>query len=134
MCECGDNLEACRSAWDDCLVVEFADPEYGVVHHFTVAAFMLQHPSRLSASGWDEIAALLRRFVAGLTPEAARREVGARRREQSLVRGVSRDLDGLTWTRRVSGVRRETPKVYGDDIRAWAEATLADIDRFAPHL
>ncbi len=126
-CECGDDLAVCRAAWDECGAVELGDPTYYAVHHLMVSSFMAQHPGRLSASGWDEVAALLARFVAGLTPEAARREVGARRREQSLVRGEPKHLDGVRWTRRISGVSRDTAEAYCADIRAWAESTVLDI-------
>src|SRR5690606_10340024 len=72
LCECGADRAACEAAWGDCLQREFTDPAYGAVHHLTVAAYHVQHGSRLSCEGWHVVREQLRRFVDGVTPEEAR--------------------------------------------------------------
>jgi hypothetical protein len=50
--ECGAPNAACATRFDECLVLEFSNAGYGAVHHLTVAAYMLQHSSKLTREGW----------------------------------------------------------------------------------
>lgn len=47
---------------------------YGAIHHLTVPAYMLQHPSRYSREGWLEARRLLAAFLAGKAPAEVRRQ------------------------------------------------------------
>ena len=61
--ECGAPDSACEACFNECLVKEFEDAAYGVVHHLTVAAYMLQHSSKLTREGWLHERNLLREFL-----------------------------------------------------------------------
>jgi len=64
--ECGAKATPevnCETFFNECLAQEFVDPGFGEVHHLTVAAYMLQHSSRLSETGWLATRHLLREFL-----------------------------------------------------------------------
>lgn len=50
--ECGAADNLCKSRFDEFLALEFSDMGYGTVHNLTVAAYMIQHSSKLSLEGW----------------------------------------------------------------------------------
>ena len=68
--ECGAPDNACKDRFDEFLVLEFTDPGYGAVHHLTVAAYMLQHSSRLTPEGWLYERELLKEFLLENKPPA----------------------------------------------------------------
>ena len=60
--ECGAKSTpeiSCQTIFDECLIKEFTEPDFGAVHHLTVAAYMLQHSSKLSREGWLSMRQLL---------------------------------------------------------------------------
>jgi hypothetical protein len=77
--ECGAPWTAednCTQRYHRFLALELSNPEYGVVHHLTVATYMLQHPSQLSLQGWQAMREQLRQFLdEGLRPEEARARI-----------------------------------------------------------
>ncbi|HEY3311081.1 MAG TPA: DUF5946 family protein [Anaerolineales bacterium] len=133
--ECGASSPhelICSAVFDECLVREFVDPAFGIVHHLTVATYMLQHSSKLSSQGWISMRQLLREFlVERKSPLEVRRQnrdvVDSGRRKWKI-----RSNDGLakisrtTWTKTILDVRMTTPEVYCADITAWAKAALKD--------
>lgn len=136
--ECGaprTEDDGCRDRFDRCLVREFTDPAYGTVHHLTVAAFMLQHPSRLSRPGWLAMRDLLGRFLRdGVSPAEV---VAAGRRDASLVFGAGRSWRltggppvvlpaGFAWTQTIPDTADAPPDAYAAAITGWAEAVLGD--------
>ncbi|MCV7130278.1 hypothetical protein H7I42_25395 [Mycolicibacterium vanbaalenii PYR-1] len=40
-------MEACEAQFQECLDRGYSDPDYGVVHHLTVGAYMLSHGRQL---------------------------------------------------------------------------------------
>jgi hypothetical protein len=68
--ECGALGDACEARYQACLVKEFTDAQYGAVHHLTVAAYMLQHSSRLTPEGWLYEREILREFLLENKPPA----------------------------------------------------------------
>lgn len=133
--ECGaleSEEQSCRAAFDESLVLEFTDPEYGVVHHLTVAAYMLQHSSKLSRAGWLYMRQLLREFLVENKPPAeVRKQYGAR------VDGKNRDwkitsrddkpvIVQVVWTKTILDVRKQSADLYCLDITTWARAVLDD--------
>lgn len=133
--ECGASLPdelSCSGVFDECLVKEFTDPEYGAVHNLTVAAYMLQHSSKLSRQGWLSTRQILREFlVDGKSPREVRRQnrdmVDSSKRKWKI-----KSEDGLAkippiiWTKTILDVRLTNPEVYCADINAWAKAALKD--------
>jgi len=68
--ECDAAEAACESRFHECLGFEFEDPGYGAVHHLTVAAYLLQHSSKLSREGWLHERELLKEFLVENKPPA----------------------------------------------------------------
>lgn len=142
--ECGAPRAAddsCRERFDRCLAREFSDPAYGAVHHLTVAAYVLQHPSRLSRPGWLAMRDLLSRFLReGVAPAEV---VSAGRRDASLVFGAGRSWRftsgsavelpaGFAWTQTIPDAADEPSDAYGAAITGWAGAVLEDALRLEP--
>lgn len=133
--ECGGQLtaeETCTDRYHACMALELTDPAYGAVHHFTVPAYMLQHPSQLSADGWQAMAQILHEFlVAGVSPARMRQLIQQQQKTQrksfSLVKGRGAERPSWTWRKTIMDVRLDNPDVYCADIRAWAEAVHNDI-------
>ena len=68
--ECGAPDSLCQERFDEFLVLEFTDAGYGAVHHLTVAAFMVQHSSKMTREGWLFERNLLREFLIENKPPA----------------------------------------------------------------
>jgi hypothetical protein len=60
----------CKERFDEFLMLEFTDAGYGSVHHLTVAAYMLQHSSKLTREGWLHERELLKKFLVENKPPA----------------------------------------------------------------
>ena len=129
--ECG--ALDCQIYFDEFLVLEFTDAGYGSVHHLTVAAYMLQHSSKLTREGWLHERELLREFLVENKPPAF-----IRKQNKDLVDSgkrtfkiKSRDgkpvINKSTWTKTILEVRTESAEVYCADVTAWAWAVLEDV-------
>jgi hypothetical protein len=128
--ECGATDALCKSRFDEFLVLEFTDADYGAVHHLTVAAYMLQHSSKLTHEGRLHMRGLLREFlVENKPPEFVRKQnkdlVDSGRRKFKIT-----SKDGLpvihktTWTKTILDVRTENAEAYCADVSDWARAVL----------
>jgi len=131
--ECGALDALCETRFDEFLVLEFTDAGYGIVHHLTVAAYMLQHSSKLTREGWLHERELLREFLVEKKPPAF-----IRKQNKDLVDSGKRKFkitskDGLpvinktTWTKTILDVRTENGEVYCEDVTAWARSALEDV-------
>lgn len=132
--ECGALETLCQTRFDEFLVLEFTDAGYGAVHHLTVAAYMLQHSSKLTREGWLHEQELLREFLVENKPPAF-----IRKQNRDLVDSGKRTFkiksrDGLpfinksSWTKTILDVRSEHAEVYCADVNAWAMAVLEDAE------
>lgn len=133
--ECG--AVDCQTRFDEILVLEFTDAGYGAVHHLTVAAYMLQHSSKLTREGWLHERELLREFlVENKSPAFIRKQnkdlVDSGKRTFKI---KSRDgnpvINKSTWTKTILDVRVESAEVYCADVFAWARAVLDDAETIA---
>jgi len=131
--ECGAPDNLCQTRFDEFLVLEFTDAGYGAVHHLTVAAYMLQHSSKLTREGWLHERELLREFLIENKPPAF-----IQKQNKDLVDSGKRKFkiksrDGLpvinktTWTKTILDVRVENAQIYCEDVTAWARSTLEDV-------
>ena len=116
------------------MALELTNPDYGAVHHFTVPAYMLQHPSRLSADGWQAMAQILHEFLVDGVSSARMRQLiqqqqKTRPKSFSIVKGSPAERPSWTWTTTIMAVRLEDPALYCADVRAWAEAVHYDIQQ-----
>src|SRR5688500_12381923 len=130
-CSAPDNL--CQTRFDEFLVLEFTDAGYGAVHHLTVAAYMLQHSSKLTREGWLHERELLREFLIANKPPAF-----IRKQNKDLVDSGKRKFkiksrDGLpvinktTWTKTILDVHTGNAEIYCEDVTAWASSVLEDV-------
>jgi len=135
--ECGAPEILCKPRFDEFLVLEFTDAGYGVVHHLTVAAYMLQHSSKLTREGWLHMRGLLREFLVENKPPAF-----IRRQNRDLVDSGKRKFkiaskDGVpiinksAWMKTILDVRTGNAEVYCEDVTAWAKSVLEEAELIA---
>lgn len=133
--DCGAPDNSCEPRFHEFLVKEFEDAGYGAVHHLTVAAYMLQHSSKLTREGGLHERELLREFLVENKPPAF-----IRKQNKDLVDSGKRKFkikskDGLpvinktAWTKTILDVRMENAEVYGEDVTAWARSALAESEK-----
>lgn len=135
--ECGalDNL--CQARFDEFLILEFTDAGYGAVHHLTVAAYMVQHSSKMTREGWLFERALLGEFlVENKLPAYIRKQnkdvvdSGKRKFRIKSKTGVP-VIDKMTWQKTILDVRAEDAEVYCEDINAWARSVLEEAEEIS---
>jgi len=135
--ECGAPEGLCQSRFDEFLVLEFTDVAYGAVHHLTVAAYMVQHSSKLTREGWLHECELLREFLLANKPPAF-----IRKQNKDLVDSGKRTFkikskDGLPvinktrWSKTILDIRPENAEVYCADVTAWASSVLEEAEAIA---
>ena len=135
--ECGAPEILCKPRFDEFLVLEFTDAGYGVVHHLTVVAYMLQHSSKLTREGWLHMRGLLREFLVENKPPAF-----IRRQNRDLVDSGKRKFkiaskDGVpiinksAWMKTILDVRTGNAEVYCEDVTAWAKSVLEEAELIA---
>ena len=104
--------ESCQDRFNLSQIKEMEQPAYYIVHHLSVACYLLQHN--------DE-----------LTPAMARQRYGEKfdsgHRTWSVTRGAKLPgVENIAWTRTIADVRLDTAEGYCADVRRWAESVLAD--------
>jgi hypothetical protein len=131
--ECGAADNLCQTRFDEFLVLEFTDAGYGAVHHLTVAAFMVQHSSRMTREGWLYERDLLKEFlIENKPPQLIRKQIkdtvdsGKRTFKFKSKTGVP-VIDQTTWTKTILDVRAENAEIYREDIEVWARSVLEDV-------
>jgi hypothetical protein len=133
--ECGAPDSACEPRFNECLALEFSDAAYGVVHHLTVAAYMLQHSSKLTREGWIYERNLLKEFLVENKPPAF-----IRQQNKDLVDSGKRTFkikstDGMpvigktAWTKTILDIRMGNAEDYCEDVTAWARSVLEDVKK-----
>jgi Family of unknown function (DUF5946) len=123
------DVEDCEAKFHECLVHDFTDPDYGVVHHLTVGAYMLQHNVYT-----DEIASAMADFVLrhlGEPPsEAEKHTIRARTDGAQRVtrRGSAPPIAPPGgWAMTIGEVDLGSGETYQNTVRAWAAAVASAI-------
>jgi hypothetical protein len=130
--ECGAPGTACAEQFNECLALEFTDAGFGAVHHLTVAAYLLQHSSRLTRQGWIYERDLLKEFlIENQSPEFVRSRnkdllESGKRRFNLRSRGGSPVIGRTAWTKTIMDVCTQDAFTYCADVTAWARSTLID--------
>lgn len=130
--ECGASDNLCQTRFDEFLVLEFTDAGYGAVHHLTVAAYMVQHSSKMTREGWLFERDLLKEFlVENKSPEYIRKQnkdvIDSRERKFKIKSKTGLPvIDKTTWKKTILDVRAENAEVYREDITAWARSVLEE--------
>jgi hypothetical protein len=131
--ECGATETLCKTRFDEFLVLEFTNTGYGAVHHLTVAAYMLQHSSKLTREGWLHMRELLSEFIVEKKPPSFIRKQNRDLVDSGKRKFKIRSKDGepvvnkITWTKTILDVHMENVSVYCDDVTAWAKSALEDV-------
>jgi len=132
--ECGAPDSLCKERFDEFLVLEFTDAGYGAVHHLTVAAYMVQHSSKMTREGWLFERNLLKEFlVENKLPEFIRKQnkdvvdSGKRKFKIKSKTGIP-VIDKTTWMKTILDVRTENAEAYREDINAWARSVLEEAE------
>ena len=132
--ECGASNNLCQVRFDEFLILEFTDAGYGAVHHLTVAAYMVQHSSKLTREGWLFERGLLREFLVENKPPSYIRKqnkdiVDSGKRKFKI---TSRDgkpvINKMTWSKTILDVCAENAELYCEDITAWAKSVLEEAE------
>jgi hypothetical protein len=133
--ECGAPDQLCQARFDEFLILEFTDAGFGAVHHLTVAAYMVQHSSKMTPEGWKYERDLLREFIVEKkTPATIRKQIkdtvdsGKRTFKFKSKTGVP-VIHKTTWTKTILDVRAENAEIYREDINAWAESVLEEAEK-----
>jgi hypothetical protein len=130
--ECGAHAGACEPRFNEFLAIEFSNPAYGAVHHLTVAAFMLQHSSKLTREGWLYERELLKKFLVNKVLPTKMRELmrdvvdSGKRRFKIASRSGQAVIAKTTWDRTIMDVSTETADRYCEDIASWAASVLQE--------
>lgn len=133
--ECGAAVSACETRFHECLALEFSDVAYGAVHHLTVAAYMLQHSSKLTREGWLYERKLLREFlVENKVPTFIRQQnkelVDSGKRTFKI---NSRDgkpvISKCEWTMTILDIQMDNIQGYCEEVTAWAKSVLEDAEK-----
>lgn len=133
--DCGAVELQCEAQFHRFLALEYSDAAYGAVHHLTVAAYMLQHSSKLTAEGWLFERDLLKRFLeTAASPSEMRRQIASDadsgRRTFKIRSKDGRPLfDRPAWKSTIMDVRDGGPQDYCSDVTNWARATLVDSEQ-----
>jgi len=131
------DAQTCEEIYGQFLSLEFVDPGYGAVHHLTVPAYMLQHPSRLSRLGWIVVRERLCGFLTGKLDIATLKAHNNHRFAQPKKGGsLKPNRDSLSipahiWSLTIASVSSADATTYQGDIRRWAEAIVVDSSKIA---
>lgn len=122
--------ETCEDRFNAGQAREMTDPASFAVHHLSVPCFMLQH-NRYSRAGWIQVRQMLARFLAGLTPNEARRDrrkaVDSGNRTYSFTKGPKlAGVESIIWAHTIADVRLDTAEHYCADVREWAAHIVRD--------
>lgn len=135
--ECGAPDNRCQTRFDEYLILDFTHAGYGTVHHLTVAAYMVQHSSRLTREGWLFERELLRQVLLENKPPAAIRkqikdtvDSGKRKFKIKSKTGLA-FINKSTWMKTILDVRAENAETYCKDITAWAKSVLEEAEGLA---
>jgi hypothetical protein len=135
--ECGAPDSTCEARFHECLALEFSDAAYGAVHHLTVAAYMLQHSSKLTREGWLHERNLLKEFLVENKPPAY-----IRQQNKDLVDSGKRTfkiksigkvpvINKATWKKTVLDIRLGNAEDYCEDVTTWARSVLEEAEGIA---
>ena len=130
--ECGAPDNLCQTRFDEFLALEFTDASYGAVHHLTVAAYMVQHSSKMTPEGWLFERNLLREFLIENKPPAYIRkqnkdvvDSGKRKFKIKSKTGVP-VISKTSWKQTILDVRTDNAELYCEDINTWAKSVLEE--------
>lgn len=133
--ECGAANNGCEDRFHECLAKEFEDVVYGTVHHLTVAAYMLQHSSKLTREGWLHERNLLKGFLVENKSPAYTRQQNKDLVDSGKRTFKIKSTDGVpviaktTWTKTILDIQMDNIEGYCEEVTAWAKSVLEDAEK-----
>jgi len=133
--ECGAPDNACEARFNECLALEFSDAAYSTVHHLTVAAYLVQHSSKLTREGWLYERNLLKEFLVKNKPPAFIRQqnrdlVDSGKRTFKIKSKDGKPVINMTeWTRTILDIQMEKAETYCVSVMDWAKSVLEDTEK-----
>lgn len=135
--ECGaiyNDQRACESVFNEFLLLEMTDAEYGAVHLLTVACYMIQH-GQYSDEALVWIEQRLRDYLEkGIPTEQIRRNAAQETGQDRRTWKVTRPENGppqakIPWSMTIIDValRYSDADSYRDLVRRWASRTLSEM-------
>ena len=130
--ECGAAMRdglSCREQYEAVLALEYENPvAFGAVHHLTVPAYSVQHPSGYTPEAIDWMLNLLEGFLEqGVSPGAMREQnrdsMDSGQRSFKLTRPPA-PPKLVEWPLTINSVYGVGLDVYAGRVRAWAQAAL----------
>lgn len=133
--ECGSiwrEGESCTDHFQQMLYWEFERPEIGIVHHYMVLCYHMQHPSLYSPETLAGSKQMLADFLAGVTPQQMRQQIGDRvdsGKRKFKITGTP-DSHGayahpVQWTMMAADVVARGIDAYIDSVNEWARSVYA---------
>jgi len=135
--ECGAILpegHTCQTIFNECLILEYANPEYGQVHFLTVSCFMIQH-GRYSDEALAWIRGKLQIYLEQqLTNEQLRRLVAIGMSNSTHTWKILRQPDAdplpeIAWSMTIADLvpAMQDATTYCEKIKQWANITLNEM-------
>ena len=138
--ECGapiDDGKECRDYLNEMIAWDFADFNgVGKIHHLTVLAYNLQHPSVYSQKGLENAKASLQEFI--LNPSSFQKHDKVNRKNLSSdvrdwkITGTLEDRGVYSmqphWTILASDVVKDGLGAYVDNVKKWSESVLSALE------
>jgi hypothetical protein len=132
--ECGAPGSICETRFNEFLVMEFTDADFGAVHHLTVATYMLQHSSKLTREAWLQMRELLREFLFENKPPAFIRKQNKDFVDSGKRKFKIKSKDALpvihknTWTKTIMDVPFDDSDAYCSGVSEWALSALNEAE------
>lgn len=135
--ECGAILpegNTCQTLFEEFLVLDYTDPDYGAVHFLLVATFMIQH-GRYSDEGLAWIQPMLKAFLDGKMTitqirQTATYTVDSTKRHWKITRPANAlPLLERTWSITLVNVTENSvdAETYCEWVKQWASQTLREL-------
>jgi hypothetical protein len=128
-------VNPCSECFNECLALEFSDAAYSTVHHLTVAAYLVQHSSKLTREGWLYERNLLKEFLVKNKPPAFIRQqnrdlVDSGKRTFKIKSKDGKPVINMTeWTRTILDIRMGKAETYCVSVMDWAKSVLEDTEK-----
>ena len=135
--ECGavwHNGRTCEDDFHQMLFWEAEFPEYGIVHHYMVLCYHMQHPSLYSPETLESSKQMLADFLSGTTTEQMRKSMRDKvdsGKRKFKIKGTP-DSHGayqypVQWTMTAADVVKAGAENYVEIVKAWAQSMYDDL-------
>jgi hypothetical protein len=126
----GCRAVGCEARFHACLVADFSDPTYGIVHHLVVAAYGLQHGWYTEqATPW--MVEFVRSHLDREPTDHDRRDVRRVTDGAMQVRARASRVPHVPWAHSIADVDVRSAEAYVSTVRTWAGSVARSLDEAA---